>query len=210
MKTEIFRCDTSQKKSSLLMTLLFLYLSAFPQPMHSQLSEEHKNVFLAMMNAMMAAIDTAPRHHDVAADFMEQMIPHHACAVAMARYEIEYGKNRDMVQLAKSILVEQENEITQMRLWLRNSLVTTATYSTDFMQALQQSMNVMMEHMPTAVLLTDTDGSFAMVMLPHHRAAVDMAKALVKFSNDQQALAFAKHIISEQQVEIDQMKLFLK
>lgn len=143
----------------------------------------------------------------VEADFITQMIAHHEGAIEMARYEILHGSSFEMIQLAKSILVEQTSEIQQMQLWLEK-------YSSDnkdtpqFHQYMNQTMEVMMQNMPVESTLTDIDKAFAKVMMPHHRAAIDMAKVVIKFSKDGQTNAFAKHIISSQQIEIEQMFLF--
>lgn len=74
---------------------------------------------------------------------------------------------------------------------------------------MEQSMTVMMENTPSGSSLKNTDQAFAMVMRPHHQAAIDMAKAAIGSTTDQQTIAFAKQIISSEQVEIEQMSLFL-
>ena len=71
-------------------------------------------------------------------------------------------------------------------------------------------MAVMMEYMPDADLLINTDKSFAAVMIPHHQAGVDMAKVILQFGDDKIVSRMAENIISSQQVEIEQMKSFLK
>ena len=70
-------------------------------------------------------------------------------------------------------------------------------------------MNRMMETMPGPDKLGDTDRAFASVMKPHHQAAVDMAKALLKFTADRQLRSYASRLITEQQIEINQMEHYL-
>ena len=50
--------------------------------------------------------------------FARMMIPHHQAAIDMSRALLLYGKDREMQQLAKSIIAEQQNEIQLMQLWL--------------------------------------------------------------------------------------------
>jgi uncharacterized protein (DUF305 family) len=64
--------------------------------------------------------------------------------------------------------------------------------------------------MPANNLLTGTDRAFARVMIPHHQAAIDMAKVIIKFTKDHQTNAFAKSIISSEKIEIEQMSAYLK
>lgn len=69
-----------------------------------------------MHHAMMQA----PRIGDADRDFVEQMIPHHQGAIDMARALLLHGKDRELQQLAKSIITDQQNEIRIMKLWLEN------------------------------------------------------------------------------------------
>jgi predicted outer membrane protein len=127
----------------------------------------------------------------------------------MAQYEIKYGKNAEMVQLAKSILAEQQSEIQQMDLLLKMPANIEKT-DTLYQPAMSATMSIMMVHLPEQSRLTDTDQAFAAVMLPHHQAAIDMARVVLRFSKDQQVLAFARSLISNEQIEIDQMSAYLK
>jgi len=76
--------------------------------------------------------------------------------------------------------------------------------------AMGKTMIVMMDAMPPNGLLKNTDNAFAQVMIPHHRAAIDMAKVVLKYTTDQQTIAFANQLISNEQVEVEQMSTFLK
>ena len=47
-------------------------------------------------------------------------------------------------------------------------------------------------------------------MLPHHQAAIDMAKAQLLYGKDAQTRRLAQEIITDQQSEIQLMQLWLK
>ncbi len=47
-------------------------------------------------------------------------------------------------------------------------------------------------------------------MLPHHQAAIDMAKVQLKNGRDPQIRRLAQEIITDQQSEIELMRLWLK
>jgi uncharacterized protein (DUF305 family) len=51
-------------------------------------------------------------------DFVKLMLPHHQGAVGMAKAELAYGKDPQMVRLAQQIVTDQESEIQLMQLWL--------------------------------------------------------------------------------------------
>ena len=143
-------------------------------------------------------------------DFMAQMIPHHEGAIAMAKYEISYGKNQEMIQLAKSILTEQTSDIEVMKLLISQLPDSTKKADESFTNAMVQSMNVMMKNMPSNNELTYIDKAFAMVMIPHHQAAIDMAIALIQHSSNEQVSTFAQQLTSAEQIEIEQMSAFIK
>jgi uncharacterized protein (DUF305 family) len=56
----------------------------------------------------------------------------------------------------------------------------------------------------------DSDVDFVKLMLPHHQAAIDMAKTQLLHGKDPQMRRLALEIISDQQSEIVLMQLWLK
>lgn len=178
-------------------------------PMHHHEMTTGKNVFLTLMDSMMVKMDQAPKGESPGADFLQQMLPHHDCAIAMARYEIGHGKNAEMIQLAKSILAEQQSERQQMNLLLAKP-GDTERINAAYRSAMAKAMEAMMAQLPENGSHTNTDHSFAAVMLPHHQAAMDMARVVLRFSKDKLVLAFAGQLISNEQIEIQQMSSYLK
>jgi uncharacterized protein (DUF305 family) len=74
----------------------------------------------AMMQGMKTMNDgmaAAPMTGDPDKDFVAMMIPHHQGAVAMAKVELEYGKDPAMRKLARGIIAAQDREIAQMKAW---------------------------------------------------------------------------------------------
>jgi uncharacterized protein (DUF305 family) len=55
-----------------------------------------------------------------------------------------------------------------------------------------------------------TDVDFVRLMLPHHQAAIDMAKTQLLYGRDPQMRRLAQEIITDQQSEIQLMQLWLK
>ena len=182
------------------------------QAQHHHVTPEQttKPVYLAMMDTMMVRMEEAPVGNSPITAFLHQMIVHHQGAIAMANYEIIHGKNGEMIQLAKSIRVEQKSEIEQMQLWLKQVSGDSTTIPPMFQHAMDQTMAVMMKTMPSTHALTDTDKAFAAVMKPHHQAAIDMAKVLLRYSGNGPVNAYANQLMATQQIEIDQMSDFLK
>jgi uncharacterized protein (DUF305 family) len=167
-----------------------------------------KSIYLSMMDKMMVEMEKAPMGQNPETAFLQQMIPHHQGAVEMAEYEIAHGKDSEMIQLAKSILIEQKSEIEQMKRWLSESSLTHQVPDS-YMSDMEKTMEIMMEAMPDESTRDNTDRSFAAVMKPHHQAAIDMAKVLLRYEKDSIVSTYAKLLISNQQIEINQMSNFL-
>jgi uncharacterized protein (DUF305 family) len=56
----------------------------------------------------------------------------------------------------------------------------------------------------------NSDVDFVRLMLPHHQAAIDMAKTQLLYGKDAQMRRLAQEIITEQQSEIELMQRWLK
>jgi uncharacterized protein (DUF305 family) len=74
-----------------------------------------------------------------------------------------------------------------------------------------EAMNKMHESMMNMEMTGDASRDFALMMIPHHQSAIDMAQALLKEPNaDPQIKSMAEKIITDQQKEIDEFKTWLE
>lgn len=76
--------------------------------------------------------------------------------------------------------------------------------------ALAQSMTAMHSAMHDVSLVGKPDADFALMMIPHHQGAIEMAKVELQFGADPNLRRLAQEIIVTQQSEIDVMKLALR
>ena len=75
---------------------------------------------------------------------------------------------------------------------------------------LEQGMEKMHAAMGSIEPSGDSDVDFVRLMLPHHQAAIDMAKAELAHGKDPQMRRLAQEMVTDQQSEIDLMHLWLK
>jgi Domain of unknown function (DUF305) len=76
--------------------------------------------------------------------------------------------------------------------------------------ALMSSMAKMQVAMESVESSGSSDTDFVRLMLPHHRAAIEMAKTQLLFGKDLQMRRLAQEIIADQQSEIELMQLWQK
>jgi uncharacterized protein (DUF305 family) len=74
---------------------------------------------------------------------------------------------------------------------------------------LNASMEKMHQAMATIRPSGQSDTDFVRLMLPHHQAAIDMAKAQLLHGSDPQMRRLAQEIITVQQSEIELMQMWL-
>ena len=74
---------------------------------------------------------------------------------------------------------------------------------------LMKSMQTMHTAMGAAKPSGNDDADFVNLMLPHHQAAVDMARAELLYGTDAQMHRLAQEIITDQESEIQLMQLWL-
>jgi uncharacterized protein (DUF305 family) len=64
--------------------------------------------------------------------------------------------------------------------------------------------------MMEGVQASDPDVAFVRGMIPHHQAAIDMAKVVLQYGKDPQTRKLAEDVVREQQREIGEMQEWLK
>ena len=82
--------------------------------------------------------------------------------------------------------------------------------ASNFKQEMTTIMNNMNHDMSSNLMTGDVDYDFAVMMIPHHNGAIEMAKAELMYGKDPLMRRLAQEILVEQQSEIDIMNLWLK
>ncbi|MGM8889386.1 CopM family metallochaperone [Psychrobacter sp. 1Y1] len=147
-------------------------------------------------------------YNDPDTAFAKGMLGHHRGAVEMAKIELKYGTDEAMRQLAQDVITAQQAEIDVLNKWLAShpDAAKPKPNTVAMQQAYAQSMENMHGEMTLGVADPLPDMAFARGMLPHHIAAVDMAKVQLEYGTDEEMRQLAQDVIDNQQTEIDVMK----
>src|SRR3989338_9279237 len=147
--------------------------------------------------------------------FIEQMIPHHEGAVAMAKLALEKSKRQEIKTLANAIITGQTKEIGDMTLWYKNWFgkdvpkVSTGMMGGGMMSGSGMHMGGQ-EDIYALQTATDFDKAFLEAMIPHHQLALMMVQMLESGTNRPEMIQLAKNITVSQSKEIKDMQGWYK
>ena len=141
--------------------------------------------------------------------FIEQMIPHHEGAIAMAKVALERSKRSEILSLANDIIKAQEAEIVDMRGWYQSWYGSTPPAGGFGMGMHMGGMEGDLSALKS-VSAADFDREFIEQMIPHHEMAIMMAQMLQASTQRAEMKQLADNIITSQSREINMMRSWLK
>jgi len=147
--------------------------------------------------------------------FIEQMVPHHDGAIAMANMALQKATHPEVKTLAKVIIEAQSKEIKDMQDWYKSwfggDVKVGNTYSMMGGMMSQGGMHMGgQQDLTTLENAADFDKAFIEEMIPHHQLAIMMAQMLQAGTNRPEMLQLAKNIITSQLEEITKMQGWYK
>jgi uncharacterized protein (DUF305 family) len=146
--------------------------------------------------------------------FIEQMIPHHEGAIAMANLALEKATHPEIKTLAEAILRAQTAENQDMRVWYQDWFGKSVPEGASSMMGGMMSQSGM--HMGSTQDIdalknaSDFDKEFIEQMIPHHQMAIMMARMLEDGTSRSEMLELADNIETSQAREIQQMQEWYK
>ena len=156
-------------------------------------------------------------YNDADVTFAQQMIPHHAQAIAMADMTRGRQLSPEAAQLAASIMEAQTPEIETMTDWLNSwgedipeTMRDHANAHGDGMGDMEgDDLPGMMSQDDMDALESASDAEFEdmwlEMMVEHHQGAIDMAKDEQHDGRFSPAVDLAENIAAGQTAEVDQM-----
>ena len=168
------------------------------------------------MNHSMA-MDLGPADANFDLRFIDGMTPHHQGAVEMANVAQDKSKRPEIKKLADEIIKSQNQEIAQMKQWRQawypsagNKPMAYNSKTGQMMEMSSDQMKTMMMNQGLGAADAEFDLRFINAMIPHHEAAVTMAKDALSKSKRPEVKKLAQEIIKAQDTEIKQMQQWRK
>lgn len=164
----------------------------------------HMHQNMQEMQGMQSKMTGDPDH-----DFAQMMIMHHQGAVRMADDEIANGTDSNLKQMAKKTKDSNQAEIQKLQDFTSKHKPTTGDTATTM--KMMHSMQSMMGEMHQQDMSNmNTDQSFAQMMIQHHQMGIDMTKAYLGMSKNQQLKQKAQQTMEEQTKEIKELETWLR
>ena len=157
-------------------------------------------------------------HNDADIAFAQQMIPHHAQAIAMAEMATTHATSPKVRELADNIKQAQQPEIDQMTGWLQTWGAEVPSTNPNDMGDMDHASGGAMPGMMSPEQMNQMnqaggaqfDRMFLEMMIEHHKGAIEMAQTELNDGEYSEAKQLAQKIITDQQAEITQMQTLLQ
>ena len=143
--------------------------------------------------------------------FLDQMIMHHEGAVMSTQMMIASSARPELRDLAQRIIAGQQREIDQMREW-RSAWYGSAVAPPTHGAMMAQMGGAMMNDGGMGQMMgdnADADHMYLQMMIPHHQAAIAMARQALAQAEHPEIKTLAEGVIATQQAEIEEMQGYL-
>ena len=174
-------------------------------------------VVLFGLSVWLWTVAREPGNDSAEAGFARDMSAHHAQAVTMSEIVRDRTESERIETLATDIALTQQAQIGQMQGWLDLWGLPAAGTEPPMAwmgmpmegpmpgMATQKEVNALRE-MP----LEEMSEQYLRLMIPHHKAAIPMANAVLERTDNPAVERFAEAVIAAQRAEIETMQQMLQ
>ena len=165
---------------------------------------------MQIMQSMSADMDTMTMTKDPDHDFAMMMKMHHQGGIDMATYALVNGSDNEIKAIAQMMKDAQSMEIMELDSFMNaHTLMPDNMAGMAFMEASEMAMNTMDSNADAQKLNGDSDHDFALLMIQHHKSAIEMADAQIEHGKVQGIKDMAAMMKSDQMNEITELQLWL-
>lgn len=134
--------------------------------------------------------------------FMEDMIDHHAMAVAMGQMCLQKAVHEELRSLCQSIISSQSAQITEMQSWLQS------WYGMSYSPEMKPGDQHMMDRL-ASLSGAEFEVAFLEMMITHHEKAVKEGRQCLDKAYHAELRTLCENIVTTQSAEIAQMQTWL-
>lgn len=195
-------------KTPLIVFALFLVMLAGCDrpPVQKDIPPDHSTMDHSKMahSEMMSSPGAADAPYEL--QFIDTMIAHHQAAIDAAQLVATRAEHAELKALAKTIISDQQREISQMREWRSKWFGDREPAINMDLPGMRGGMQNMDLEKLDLLKENAFDLEFIRQMVPHHEGAVTMARNLLSKETNAELKTLAENIIHAQESEIGKMR----
>lgn len=134
--------------------------------------------------------------------FMENMIDHHAMAVAMGQICLQKAVHEELRSLCQNIISSQSAQIAEMQSWLQT------WYGISYQPEMKPGDQHMMDRL-AALSGAEFEIAFMEMMIKHHEKAIKEGRQCLDKAYHAELRELCENIVRTQSAEIAQMQMWL-
>jgi uncharacterized protein (DUF305 family) len=116
----------------------------------------------------------------------------------------------EMMSMMQTMMPMMQKMMPMMQGGMMQGMPMDTANMSDATKAYTEAMKKMDGPMMQGVQAADPDVAFVQAMIPHHEGAIDMARAVLQFGQDDEVKAWANQMITAQETETAKMQEWLK
>lgn len=165
---------------------------------------------MQIMDSMSEKMDAMTMTKDPDHDFAMMMKLHHQGAIEMATYELTNGNDNVIKAKAQTMKDAQAMEIMELDAFMNtHSVMPDNIAGMAFMEESEMAMNTMDSNADKQKLNGDSDHDFVLLMIQHHKSAIEMSDAEIKYGKVQKIKNMATMMKTDQLKEITELQSWL-
>lgn len=200
-----------QKIFTLLMTLMLIFI--FSTNVYANSKEnEYFDGHIKIINAMKEEVTSCKKFGDVTADFLEEMIIHNQGAIYMSENILKYGSNKNVREIAKSVIRNQINTITEMSAILEvmeDNLKINKVKENEYLEKYDEIIKSMIADMESIKSTENIDNHYLELMNLYEKTNIKMAKNISKYTEDKAVKKLINKIEKNSSKQIEEIKQIL-
>ncbi|MDF2614535.1 MAG: hypothetical protein K0S71_2321 [Clostridia bacterium] len=205
------KCKKSILGSVIIGSLCFLGVNILAA--NSKNEAAYLERYQTLMQTMKTGMESAPKTGDAAIAYLYQMLHHHEADIIMSQSVLKYGQNQKVKQIAKKIIKDHAHEVAMMKELIKkmeaNPNLDTEQeeeYMIEFIEFYTRMKLAMESVKPTG----NVDKEFLKQMIPHHDAAVNISRVVLRHTKNPEVRKMARNAIKSQTADIKDMSKLIK
>ena len=163
------------------------------------------------MEKMSDEMDKLMMTKDPDHDFAMMMKSHHKGAIDMANYELIHGDDDKLIGMAQMMKDMQQMEIAKLDSFMKaHTVMPDSMNGMAFMEASKMAMHKMDSLVKVQYLNKNTDHEFAVLMILHHKSAIEMAEAEIEYGKVEEMKKMATKMKEDQLEEIEKLEAWVE